>query len=56
MNEPTFPFEEFVSKEDQKRVFEAIEKNSTRRLKILHEKVPHLTFFQLRLVLAKGRV
>lgn len=56
MNEPTFPFEKFVSMVDQKRVFEAIEANNTRRLKVLHEIMPHLTFFQLRLVLAKGRV
>lgn len=56
MSEPKFPFENFVSLVDQKRVFEVIEKNSTRRLKVLHEKLPHLTYFQLRLVMAKGRV
>ena len=56
MNETTFPFENFVSVVDQNLVFDVIEQNNTKRLKVLHEKVPHLTYFQLRLVLAKGRV
>lgn len=56
MNEPSFPFENFVPVEDQQQVFAAIEKKGTRRLKILHETVPHLSYFQLRLVLAKGRI
>jgi len=54
MNEPQFKVEQFVSNEDIKRVLTAVEDYNTRKLKVLHEIVPHLSYFQLRLVLARG--
>ncbi|KGR74114.1 helix-turn-helix domain-containing protein [Ureibacillus sinduriensis] len=54
MNEPHFKLEQFVSTVDIKKVFTAVDDYNTRKLKVLHEVVPHLTYFQLRLVLARG--
>ena len=54
MNEPQFKVEQFVSDEDIEKVLAAVEDYNTRKLKVLHEVVPHLTYFQLRLVLARG--
>ncbi len=54
MNEPQFQVEQFVSDEDIKKVLTAVEDYNTRKLKVLHEVVPHLSYFQLRLVLARG--
>ncbi|MEO4053196.1 helix-turn-helix domain-containing protein [Solibacillus sp. CAU 1738] len=54
MNERLFPIYDFISIDDQKKVLAAIEDYNTKKLKVLHEIVPHLTYFQIRLVLAKG--
>ncbi|QCR32107.1 helix-turn-helix domain-containing protein [Lysinibacillus sp. SGAir0095] len=54
MNEPQFKVHQFVSNEDIKAVLTAIDDYSTRKLKVLHEVLPHLSYFQLRLVLARG--
>lgn len=54
MNDPRFTIETFISKEDIQRVITAVEDYSTRKLKILHEVLPHLSYFQIRLVLARG--
>lgn len=54
MNEPQFKVEQFVSTEDIQKVFTAVDDYNTRKLKVLHEVVPHLTYFQLRLILARG--
>lgn len=54
MNEPQFTVEQFVSREDIKKVLTAVDDYNTRKLKVLHEVVPHLSYFQLRLVLARG--
>ncbi|MFC7685151.1 helix-turn-helix domain-containing protein [Ureibacillus sp. GCM10028918] len=54
MNEPQFNVEQFVSGEDIKKVLTAVDDYNTRKLKVLHEVVPHLSYFQLRLVLARG--
>lgn len=54
MNEPQFSIEQFISREDLEQVLTAVEDYNTRKLKVLHVVVPHLTYFQLRLVLARG--
>jgi len=54
MNEPQFKVDRFVSKEDITTVLTAVDDYNTRKLKVLHEVVPHLSYFQLRLVLARG--
>jgi len=54
MNDPIFPIHQFISDEDKKLVLTAVDDYDTRKLKVLHEVVPHLSYFQLRLVLAKG--
>lgn len=54
MNDTEFELSQFVSLEDATLVRTAIEDYNTRKLKVLHEVVSHLSFFQLRLVLAKG--
>lgn len=54
MNDPKFPIEQFVSKEDICLVSEKIQQLRTRKLKNLHEAIAHLSYFQLRLIIAKG--
>lgn len=54
MNEPQFSIEQFISAEDIQLVLTAIEDYNTRKLKVLHEVLPHLSYFQLRLALARG--
>nr|WP_106784643.1 helix-turn-helix domain-containing protein [Lysinibacillus timonensis] len=54
MNEPSFSIEQFVSPKDCELVYQTIESYDTRKLKVLHEVLPHLSYFQLRLVLARG--
>lgn len=54
INDPQFLIETFISEEDIRRVLMAVEDYSTRKLKILHEVLPHLSYFQIRLVLARG--
>lgn len=54
MNERKFPYDRFLSKEDIEKVLQAIEDYQTKKLKVLHEVVPNLSYFQLRLVLARG--
>ncbi|MFP3919464.1 helix-turn-helix domain-containing protein [Lysinibacillus telephonicus] len=54
MNEPHFSIEQFISGRDVQLVLNAIEDYNTKKLKVLHEVLPHLTYFQLRLVLARG--
>ena len=54
MNDSDFSIEPFVSIEEQQQIFEAIEAYETKRLRTLHEILPHISYFQLRLALAKG--
>ena len=56
MHDPTFPIEQFISKEDIRQVYAATEDYDTKKLKILHEVLPHLSYFQLRLALSRGEV
>lgn len=54
MNDPTFSIEQFVQKDDIKRIYRATENYQTKKLKILKEALPHLSYFQIRLVLTRG--
>lgn len=54
MNEVSFSIEPFVTKEQQQQILAAVEDYETKRLKTLKEIVPHVSYFQLRLTLAKG--
>lgn len=53
MYEPSFDVSAFVSLEDCRKVHEAMDGYMTKKLKILKEAVPHLSYFQLKLALAK---
>lgn len=53
MYEPSFSIDAFISKEDCQKVQLAIQTYTTKKLKSLKEAVPHLTYFQLKLALAK---
>ena len=54
MNDSSFSIEPFVSNEEQQQIFEAVEAYATKKLRTLHEVLPHISYFQLRLTLAKG--
>lgn len=55
MNDRYFALDEFVTETEQVQVFDAIDAYDTRKLKVLREILPHLSYFQLRLVLARGQ-
>ena len=54
MNEPQLSIEQFIAKEDIERILTAVADYQTRKLKVLHDIMPHLSYFQIRLVLARG--
>ena len=54
MNDAQFSIDPFVSTEDQAKILTAVEDYDTKRLKTLKELLPHVSYFQLRLTLAKG--
>lgn len=54
MNDSSFKIEPFVSSEEQQQILNAVEAYETKRLRTLHEILPHISYFQLRLTLAKG--
>lgn len=54
MNDPAFPIEQFVKPEDIQEVKTKVLDYQTRKLKVLKEVLPHLSYFQIRLVLSKG--
>lgn len=56
MNEPTFDITPFISYEQHQAVQEAVRLHATRKLKVLHDALPQLSYFQIRLALAKGEV
>lgn len=55
MNDRYFALDEFVTASERAQVFEAIDAYATKKLKVLREVLPHLSYFQLRLVLARGQ-
>lgn len=54
MNEPNFSIGPFVSYTDAEKVWQAAKQYQTKKLKVLHEAVEGISYFQLRLILAKG--
>ncbi|WP_342559199.1 helix-turn-helix domain-containing protein [Metasolibacillus sp. FSL K6-0083] len=54
MHDATFPIEHFIKQEELLQVQHEISSRATKKLKVLREALPHLTYFQLRLVLARG--
>jgi uncharacterized protein YpbB len=54
MNDSSFSIESFVTYAEQQQIFDAVETYETKKLRILHEILPHISYFQLRLALAKG--
>jgi uncharacterized protein YpbB len=54
MNLPTFNIAAFLSKEQLKEINETSEAYATKKLRVLKEVLPHYSYFQLRLGLAKG--
>ncbi|WP_042477935.1 helix-turn-helix domain-containing protein [Bacillus ndiopicus] len=54
MNDITFPIEHFVNQEELVQVNKAVLSYATKKLKVLREALPHLSYFQLRLALARG--
>jgi uncharacterized protein YpbB len=56
MYEPNFSIGPFVSYKEAQKVWQASKQYQTKKLKILHEALNDMSYFQLRLVLAKGEV
>lgn len=56
MYEPNFSIGPFVSYDEAQKVWQASKQYQTKKLKILHEALNDISYFQLRLVLAKGEV
>lgn len=54
MNDNSFSIEPFVSKQDIQLVLTAVDDYQTRKLKVLHDVVPQLSYFQIRLILSRG--
>ncbi|MED3660607.1 helix-turn-helix domain-containing protein [Ureibacillus sp. FSL K6-8385] len=54
INDPSFPIERFIKREDIEQVLKAVQHYQSKKLKFLHEALPHLSYFQLRLALVRG--
>lgn len=54
MNDVKFDIEPFINTADQQLIVNASEDYQTKKLKVLREIIPHVSYFQLRLALAKG--
>lgn len=54
MQQTQFDLRPFVSVEDERAIYDMMEAYDTKKLKILKEALPHLTYFQIRLVVARG--
>ena len=53
MYEPAFTIDAFISREECQQVYDAIDSYMTKKLKVLKEALPNLSYFQLKLALAK---
>lgn len=54
INDEQFNIYQFISEQDAELVLSISKEKNTKKLKVIHEAIPHLTFFQLRLALARG--
>lgn len=52
LNDRQFPFHQFVREEDYLHVHKKSKELATKRLRVLKEAFPHLSYFQLRLILS----
>lgn len=52
LNDGQFPFHQFVREEDRLSVHKKSKELGTKRLRVLKESFPHLSYFQLRLILS----
>ncbi len=52
MIQPNFPLIRFIQDEDIQKVLHVLEETGSKRLKVIREKLPQLTYFQIRLVIA----
>ncbi|MDI2589144.1 helix-turn-helix domain-containing protein [Psychrobacillus sp. NEAU-3TGS] len=52
--DPTFPLQAFISKEQVQKVLHIAQERQTKKLKIIREELPDLSYFQIRLALTKG--
>ncbi|HZG72729.1 MAG TPA: helix-turn-helix domain-containing protein [Chondromyces sp.] len=53
LNNPDFPIDNFIGQEDVEQVIKNAVKLTHKKLKPIKEVLPHLTYFQIRLALAK---
>ena len=54
-NMESFPFKEFISEEQRDTVWRHVEQLQTKRLRLLKQQCPELSYFQLRLIVIIGR-
>ena len=52
MTNPHFPLVQFIHEEDIQKVTKALKETGSKRLKIIREQLPYLSYFQIRLVIA----
>lgn len=52
MSEPHFPILQFIQEEDIAKVKVVLKETGSKRLKVIREQVPYLSYFQIRLVIA----
>ncbi|WP_185907992.1 helix-turn-helix domain-containing protein [Psychrobacillus soli] len=52
--DPNFPIQSFISDEQVQKVLQIAQERQTKKLKIIREGVPDLSYFQIRLALTKG--
>ena len=52
MVQPNFPLVQFIQEEDVQKVLYILEKTGSKRLKVIREELPQLSYFQIRLVIA----
>ncbi|WP_193751441.1 helix-turn-helix domain-containing protein [Bacillus coahuilensis] len=54
LNDSSFSIDHYIPEEDARSVWNKARATSTKKLKPIKESFPHLTYFQIRLALAKG--
>lgn len=52
MNDIDFPLNQFISEEDTDKARDVMRQTGSKKLKVIRESIPHLSYFQIRLVMA----
>ncbi|MGG0655565.1 helix-turn-helix domain-containing protein [Rummeliibacillus pycnus] len=52
MTDPRFPLVQFIKEEDVQKVIKVLNETGSKRLKVIREQLPQLSYFQIRLVIA----